>query len=241
MNFHAPVTSMTGADGAPRRATALAASCLLHGLLLAAAGFAVLPRMAPRPPALPTSVAVMREAPPDPAPTVRQLPPATTAQPENSEPGVLAALPPASVAAAAPTRTAPMARRAQRATAENAAAPELPRVQAAAHNPPAPEMEKNNLAESALAALEARIRAAVQESVVYPQVSRLMQQTGRAQVRFDYADGAAEAPAIARTSTVAALDEAALNAVRAARMPPPPAVLAGQRLHLLVWVNFSLD
>ncbi len=88
------------------------------------------------------------------------------------------------------------------------------------------------------AALEARIRDAVQAAVRYPPAARMMGVTGRARVRFDYRSGSVADPMLAQSSGTAMLDEAALAAARAAHYPPAPAPIEGRLLRLLVWVEF---
>lgn len=93
---------------------------------------------------------------------------------------------------------------------------------------------------AALAALEARIGAAVNAAKFYPPAARLMHRQGRVAVSFAYRDGSVEQVALAQPSQVASLDNAALAAVRRARYPMPPPPLGGQSLHLRVWVTFAL-
>jgi protein TonB len=93
---------------------------------------------------------------------------------------------------------------------------------------------------AALAALEARIGAAVNAAKFYPPAARLMHRQGRVAVSFAYRDGSVEQVALAQPSQVASLDNAALAAVRRARYPMPPPSLGGQSLHLRVWVTFAL-
>lgn len=84
------------------------------------------------------------------------------------------------------------------------------------------------------------IQAAVRAAATMPEAAILQHRTGRAQVRFSYLDGHAEALALAQTSRSRLLDDAALAAVRRAHYPPPPAPLRGRRLKLLVWIDFSV-
>jgi len=88
------------------------------------------------------------------------------------------------------------------------------------------------------AALEARVRDAVQAAVHYPAAARMMGVTGRARVLLDYRNGSVASPILAQSSGVSMLDEAALAAARAARYPPPPPAIVGRLLRLLVWVEF---
>jgi TonB family protein len=70
--------------------------------------------------------------------------------------------------------------------------------------------------------------------------ARLLHREGRAQVRFDYTNGAAADVAIAASSQSAELDEAAISAVRHAALPRAPATIGNRTLALLVWVHFGL-
>lgn len=88
--------------------------------------------------------------------------------------------------------------------------------------------------------LEARIRHAVQDAAIYPPAARLMRVQGRAQVQFEYSQGAVGAVSLTRSSQSAMLDRAALAAVQRAVYPPAPAVIGGQVLPLMMWVNFGL-
>ncbi len=63
---------------------------------------------------------------------------------------------------------------------------------------------------------------------------------GRAQLRFSYLDGAVDSVAVARSSESRLLDDAAVQAVRAAHYPAPPAGLRGHRIALQVWIDFQL-
>jgi protein TonB len=93
----------------------------------------------------------------------------------------------------------------------------------------------------ALDSWEARIRQAVQDAVLYPAAARLLHRDGRAQVRFDYDQGAVERVSIAQSSHFDALDNAALAAVTRAAIPAPPAELGPQNRIMLVWVQFRLE
>jgi protein TonB len=89
------------------------------------------------------------------------------------------------------------------------------------------------------ARLEARIRDAVQAAVQYPPAARMMGLTGRARILLNYDGGNVEGPALAQSSGTPMLDTAALTAAREAHYPKPPPDMAGQRLRLLVWVEFK--
>jgi len=89
------------------------------------------------------------------------------------------------------------------------------------------------------ARLEARIRDAVQAAVTYPSAARMMGLTGRARVLLEYYAGSVDNPTLAQSSGTPMLDSAALAAARGAHYPKPPPDLEGQRLRLLVWVEFK--
>jgi len=88
------------------------------------------------------------------------------------------------------------------------------------------------------AALEARIRDAVQAAVHYPAAARMMGVTGRARVLLDYRSGAVTSPTLMQSSGTPLLDDAALAAARTARYPAAPPEVEGRLLRLLVWVEF---
>jgi protein TonB len=101
--------------------------------------------------------------------------------------------------------------------------------------PPAAPHQQN-----AIAMLEGQIRQAVQDAAIYPPAARLMHREGRAQIRFDYTDGAVGRVGLAASSENSVLDEAALSAVRRAHLPHAPAAIGERTLALLVWVNFAV-
>lgn len=92
----------------------------------------------------------------------------------------------------------------------------------------------------ALAALEARIDDAVRRQAVMPPAAIRQHRDGRAQLRFSYLDGTVDSIAVAQSSESRLLDAAAVQAVRAAHYPAPPAGLRGRRLALQVWIDFRL-
>ena len=91
------------------------------------------------------------------------------------------------------------------------------------------------------AALEARIRDAVQAAMHYPAAARMMNVTGRARVQFYYRSGSVADLSLVQSSGTPMLDKAALAAAQAAHYPPAPAPIEGRLLRLLVWVEFNLD
>jgi periplasmic protein TonB len=106
--------------------------------------------------------------------------------------------------------------------------------------PPPPPQPVETVAASPdeMAQFEARVNAAVQAAVRYPPAARMLHRQGRAQVAFDYLDGAVSNVALARTSGFPMLDRAALATVRSAQYPLPLAKLRGRLLHMIVWVRF---
>jgi periplasmic protein TonB len=86
--------------------------------------------------------------------------------------------------------------------------------------------------------LRAAIREAVQAAVRCPAGARMMKLSGKAGVAFDYRDGTVIGDArLTRSAGVPMLDVAALEAVRHAHYPPPPAEAINHLLRLLVWVD----
>jgi TonB family protein len=92
----------------------------------------------------------------------------------------------------------------------------------------------------ALAQLETRIDQAVRAAATMPPMAIRQRREGRAQVRFDYTDGAVDSVQVVQSSQCRMLDDAAVHAVRHASYPPPPAFLHGRRLGLQVWINFRV-
>ena len=88
---------------------------------------------------------------------------------------------------------------------------------------------------------EAKLRTSIQAAMHYPQAARLMRLSGKSQVRFTFAQGRATAIAISRSSGDSSLDQAAINAVRNAKYPPIPSVLANKVMHFQLWVIFDMS
>jgi TonB family protein len=222
---HRTLLSGEGRGGRP----AAAASLMLHALVL---GGVVI-------------VAVQRPAaPPVPAVFAIVFAPAAPAAPVAlAEASVQAAPVAAPLTVPAPlSYTARRPRVAARRAMPHAASPTLPPAETAAPAAaaPAPARPVPPDTSAARAALMADISRAVNEAKFYPSTARLMHRQGRAQISFAYVDGAVAQVALAQSSHVAMLDEAALAAVRRARYPRAAGVLAGQTLHVSVWLDFSL-
>ncbi len=88
---------------------------------------------------------------------------------------------------------------------------------------------------------EGRLRAAVQAALRYPAAARMMGATGQAHVGFRWCDGVPSALQVVSSAGMAALDDAALAAVRNAAYPRPPEDLAHRTLDLVVKVDFRVE
>ena len=172
------------------------------------------------PPDLPAPV---RAAQPTPPPLPRPMPPS------RPPPARLPARP-RPVPAAAATRSQ------VRAPLQDGVLGNTPARPAPEQAPAAPPARSRSGDQDA--ALEARIREAVQAAVHYPAAARMMGITGRARVLLDYRSGAVSSPALMQSSGTPMLDDAALAAARTARYPAAPPEVGGQLLQLLVWVEF---
>jgi TonB family protein len=223
---------LSGQDRGAKSEAAFA-SMLLHGLVLG--GLVLVAVKRPVAPPVPRGDFAVVFAPPPPAPPVSLSEASVRAVPDQMP--VSATL----TAPAAISYAPPRPRNAMVRATPHAAAPAAPRAVAQAAAPatvaarPAPPDTS-----AARAALEAQISRAVNEAKFYPPAARQMHRQGRAEISFSYLDGAVAQVALAQSSHVAMLDNAALEAVRRARYPRPFAGLAGQTLHVSVWLDFSL-
>src|SRR5277367_5038327 len=84
------------------------------------------------------------------------------------------------------------------------------------------------------------IHAAVQAAAVMPPAARRQHREGRAEVRFSYLDGAVAEIALAQSSQSRLLDDAALAAVARARYPASPPPLLGQKIPMVLGVEFQM-
>lgn len=119
-----------------------------------------------------------------------------------------------------------------------------PRTQTAfvAHGLPAthadPATQGNDADQHPDDAFHSRIRNAVQAAVRCPPAARMLNQSGKAGVAFDYRDGAVNGSLqLVRSSGMPILDTAALAAVRNAHYPEAPPEMLNHILHLQVWVE----
>ncbi len=234
LNMMPPQRPLSSRWAAAHPCEAALASVLLHALALG--GLLLLAVKPPPPPPVPHGdfTVMFAPAPAAPSPSVMaqaQIAAAVpVARPVDAPPlGYTPRLRPS-----APRRTPPAA---PAVSVRQEPPAGLAATAPAAANPvPAPAPDNG----AALAALEARIGAAVNAAKFYPPAARLMHRQGRVAVSFAYRDGSVEQVALAQPSQVASLDNAALAAVRRARYPMPPPSLGGQSLHLRVWVDFAL-
>ena len=81
---------------------------------------------------------------------------------------------------------------------------------------------------------------AINQQKVYPKISMLRGDTGEAVVSFDYVDGVVNNVRVDRSSGFRDLDQAAIQAVQKAALPPKPAELVGLR-HFVFHLAFGLS
>lgn len=83
-----------------------------------------------------------------------------------------------------------------------------------------------------------KVRAAVQNAVVFPMAARAAHLSGETKVSFDYKDGVVSAGHVITTSGNAILDKAAVAAIHAAHYPMATVEYAGRVLTFEIWVRF---
>ncbi|MDR3435208.1 TonB family protein [Telmatospirillum sp.] len=105
--------------------------------------------------------------------------------------------------------------------------------------PPEPTPARSAVSADAVDLFQAKARAAVQAALRYPNAARIRKLAGQCRLGFDYRDGQASNAHVVASSGYEMLDDAALDALAAAALPPPPADLAGHLLKLTITVNFS--
>ena len=110
------------------------------------------------------------------------------------------------------------------------------KVSAAAPAPPAPVQPSPDL----LADYMAKVRAAVQAAVAYPESASDMQFAGKVRVEFRLQHGVQSNARVIVSSGFRVFDRAALLAVRNAQYPQPPAAMGDQSRLFQVWVEFRL-
>ena len=201
-----------------RRLSSYVLAALLEIVLLAAI-WHFLERPEPRQDQDDANDITMIEAPPTPAPAkpVPPLPPPKTVEPPKVVPKVLHVVP----------------RPAQTVVPPMVLPPE-------ATTPPPPPPPPPAVNADVVDRFQAEVRAAIQAAIIYPPTAKMMKQQGRAKVAFTLTHGHAEGAQIIQSSGVAAIDTAALAAVRDANYPAPPPEMAGKPLSFAVFVVFSL-
>ena len=90
-----------------------------------------------------------------------------------------------------------------------------------------------------LAEFEAGMKRAIDAAKVYPKLPLLKGITGTATISFDYVGGVVSNIRVDQSSGDRALDEAAMQAVQKAALPPKPAELVGTG-HFVILVDFSV-
>jgi len=220
--------------GSSSRVAALGSAALAHLAVLAVLLRVAAPALPPAPAS--TAVTMLFTAPaaaPAPAPVAVAVP---------MRPPVAPVVP--VVRTEAPTPHA-----ARLARPPHALAPAVPRpprtpVGIAASGPPAAASHVAPAAASdsgfMLARFTSDIQAVVRAAAVMPAAARRQHREGRAEIRFDYLDGAVRGVALAQSSASRVLDDAALAAVQTARYPAAPAPLRGRTLPMVVWVDFRI-
>ena len=85
----------------------------------------------------------------------------------------------------------------------------------------------------------AKVRAAVQAAVFYPTAAAALRFSGRVRLEFHLRDGVPGEAQVLVASGIGFIDGAALQAVRSARYPEPPAEMRGADRVYQVWVEFN--
>jgi TonB family protein len=228
------------------RAPAAASTALHLGLL-----FLLLRMVAPQPPVLPDPIAVQvlfgpaapgRAAIPEAAPASAQHVPAQPAVDSRTSQTTAAPMPTGAVRKEARhMRAAIVPPRRNDAAASGGGAAPASSASAASTGAPKPTSAAADDDAASLAHLGGSIHEAVQAAAVMPAAARRQRREGRAQVGFSYLDGAVAEIALIQSSQSRLLDDAAIDAVRSAHYPMPPAPLRGRKLPIQVWVEFRLS
>jgi len=172
---------------------------------------------------------------PDPAPT----PPAPTPKVQPAPPVPVKTLQRPLPRPIQPLHAAPVLPQLPQPVPLDHSAATVPSVVAPPAAPPQPPAPAVHAGPSATDLFAAKLRAAIQASVVYPFALREMALTGQVEVQFVYLDGAVSDVQVVQGGKVSAFDRAAIAAVQSAPMPTPPAELAGHPHTFKVTVNFS--
>ena len=107
--------------------------------------------------------------------------------------------------------------------------------------PPRPLVPDQRTASSGdlAAGFNASMLRAINAQKSYPKLSMLKGEAGETAVSFDYVDGVVSNVRVDKSSGFRELDQAAVQAVQRAALPPKPAALAGTS-HFVVRIDFNL-
>lgn len=223
---------MTRRDGTGRWGGSLGLVLLVHGLAVAAlvGGVAQVPLPEPPPVAMLIDLEPAAEPPPRPAPpAVEPMPvptpkPKPVAHPQKPPPPAVMPSRPAAVETAEP----------QAAIPEPAVQPPPP-----AATPPSPQATPGPAATN----WQGRLLAHLERHKRYPDSARFRRQQGVVGVAFSMdRQGRLLAVRLRTSSGIASLDEESLELLRRAQpLPPPPPEVEGERLDLVVPVEFFLS
>ena len=84
-----------------------------------------------------------------------------------------------------------------------------------------------------------KVHDAVQAAYFYPPAAAAMRFSGRVRVEFLLRDTQVVESRVVQSCGIGLFDRAAIDAVKVARYPDPPAELRGQSLHYQIWVELS--
>ena len=232
------VMSLNPSLNPPLPMRAMSAALLFEGLLVLAACWLAQQHLlhGDRPQAQPHEQIISLVAP-EPAPT----PPAPTPKVEATPPVPVKTVPHPVPRPTQPLHPAPLLPQLPQPVPLDHSAATVPSVVTPPAAPSQPPTPPAHAGPSATDLFAAKLRAAIQASVVYPFALRDMAVTGQVEVEFVYLDGAVSDVQVVQGGKVSAFDRAAIAAVQAAPMPMPPAELAGHAHTFKVTVNFSFS
>jgi TonB family protein len=104
--------------------------------------------------------------------------------------------------------------------------------------PPPPPPTVNNEAAEKEASFAAQLKAAIITARVYPPAARMMGTHGKTKLGFTFQDGVSSQIHIIKSSGSPMFDQAAIQAVTAAPVPPIPESLKGKKVNYEVEVVF---
>lgn len=188
------------------------------------------------PPVPPAPAPPPRMMAPPPKPVALPRPAATPRLPETppppQTPPPLAAVPPPP----APEPTPPLAAPTPMAEPQTHVAETAKPVPVPARVDPTPPAPPPVDLSELSASYNARLSAAVQAAFVLPATARQMGFHGKARLEFHLRDGIVSGARILLSSSLGAVDRAALAAVQGAAFPAPPAALSGKDGVYQIWV-----